>query len=31
MILHQGQVVYDQPRAAIRLETFSDTYRAITV
>jgi heme exporter protein A len=31
LILHHGQVVYDRPRAEIPLETFSDTYRAITV
>jgi heme exporter protein A len=30
LIMHEGQVVYDQPRAAIPLETFSDTYRAMT-
>jgi heme exporter protein A len=30
LILHEGQMVYDQSRAAISLETFSDTYRALT-
>jgi heme exporter protein A len=30
LILHEGKVVYDRPRAAVPPETFSDTYRAIT-
>jgi heme exporter protein A len=31
LVLHKGKLVYDQPRAQIPLETFADTYRAITV
>jgi heme exporter protein A len=30
LVLHQGLLVYDQPRAAVPLETFADTYRAMT-
>jgi heme exporter protein A len=30
LILHEGRVVYDQPRGAVPPETFADTYRAIT-
>jgi heme exporter protein A len=31
LILHEGRIIYDQPHAAVPLETFADTYRAITV
>jgi heme exporter protein A len=31
MILHDGRVVYDRPRSTVPLQTFLDTYRAITV
>jgi heme exporter protein A len=31
LVLHKGRLVYDQPRETIPLQTFSDTYRAITV
>lgn len=30
LVLHRGQIVYDQPRRAVVPETFLDTYRAIT-
>lgn len=30
LVLHRGQLVYDQPRHAVTPETFLDTYRAIT-
>ena len=30
LVLHQGRVVYDQVRTSVSLDTFADTYRAIT-
>ncbi len=31
LVLHNGRVVYDQPRVGVALDAFADTYRAITV
>jgi heme exporter protein A len=30
LVLHEGRIVYDRPRAAVSLQAFSDTYRVIT-